>query len=83
MTTRNKLKISREEVTQAFSNPVWATKFPPIMTVDQASEMLQIPKSTLYQWSSKDKLSSCSQHLGKHLRIFRDRLVLTAMNKGL
>ena len=83
MTARNKLKITREEVTQNFSDVVWATKFPPILTVNQASEMLQISKSTLYQWRSEGKLSGCTQRLGKHLRFLRDRLFLTAMNKGL
>ncbi|MCA9014766.1 MAG: hypothetical protein KDA77_05475 [Planctomycetaceae bacterium] len=41
-----------------------------------------MPKATLYQWRSEGRLTGCVQRVGKHLRFFRDRLILKVMNKG-
>lgn len=83
MKERQTLKITQQEVTQAFSTGDWAAKYPPLLKIDQAAELLQIPKATLYQWRSEGRLTGCVQRVGKHLRFFRDRLVLKLMNKGI
>ena len=54
-----------------------------MLTVDQAAELLSVPKATLYAWKSQGKLKGCCQKLGKHLRFFRDRLIQTVMNDGI
>jgi hypothetical protein len=54
-----------------------AAKFPPILSIDQAVELFQVPKSTLYGWSSQDRLNDCKMQAGKHLRLLLDRLVQT------
>ncbi|WP_417390838.1 helix-turn-helix domain-containing protein [Gimesia sp.] len=82
MPERRTLKITREEITKAFSTGEWADKYPPILTVDQAAELLSVPKATIYQWKSEGKLTDCVQKVGKHLRFLRDRLVLKLMSKG-
>ncbi len=82
MSLRKKLKITQQEITQAFSTGDWAQKYPPLLTIDQAAKLLQISKATLYQWCSQGRLSGCVQRVGKHLRFFRDRLVLKIMNQG-
>ena len=82
MAERKRLKITQEEVTRTFSDSEWEAKFPPIMSVAQAAELLQVPKGTIYQWHSQDRLRGCVQRVGKHLRFFRDRLVLNVMSKG-
>ncbi len=46
-----------------------------MMTIDQAVEMIQVPKTTIYEWSSKGKLDDCKVKVGRHLRIIRDRFV--------
>jgi len=38
-----------------------------IMTIEEVSEYLQIPKSTLYSWSSRREGPPCAR-TGKHLR---------------
>ncbi|WP_298865608.1 excisionase family DNA-binding protein [uncultured Gimesia sp.] len=83
MAERQTLKITQEEVTRTFSTGEWAVKYPPILTVDQAAELMCVPKATLYQWNSEGKLTGCVQRVGKHLRLFRDRLILKLMNKGI
>ncbi|QDV20641.1 Helix-turn-helix domain protein [Gimesia panareensis] len=83
MSERQTLKITGDEITQSFSVGEWADKYPPILTIDQAAELLQIPKATLYQWRSAGRLTGCVQRVGKHLRFLRDRLVLKLMSKGI
>lgn len=61
----------------------WATKFPPILTVGQAAELLQVPKKTVYDWNSRGLLKSCSKRVGKHLRILRDQFIELAFQKGI
>lgn len=76
------LKLTKDEVAVAFSSPAWAEKYPPILTVAQAAELLSVPKSTIYDWSSRRLLTSCSRRVGKHLRIWRDRLIAHLFNEG-
>ena len=77
------LRLSSHEVAATFGDDVWAVKFPPILSVDQAAELLQVPKATVYAWKSQGLLKGCCRRIGKHLRFFRDRLVLKLLNEGL
>ncbi|NQV25781.1 MAG: helix-turn-helix domain-containing protein [Rhodopirellula sp.] len=54
---RNALKLSRQEVSDAFAAGDWANRFPPLLTVDDAAELLRVPKSTIYQWHSSGRLT--------------------------
>ena len=58
-----------------FREGPWAEKFPPILTVQQAAELAQVPVQTLYSWSSQGRMKSCSARAGKHLRIDRDKFL--------
>lgn len=64
-------------------DPNLASRFPPVLTTDQAAELLQVPKATLYDWSSRGLLKGCARKVGKHLRFFRDRLLLKIFNEGI
>lgn len=77
------LRLTPKEVADATADPVWATKFPPVLTVDQAADLLQVPKLTVYDWSSRGLLRGCGRKVGKHLRFFRDRLIVHIFNEGL
>ncbi len=76
-------KIISREIAAAFTSDPWATKFPPILTVDQAVELLQVPKGTIYDWSSRGLLTQSAFRAGKHLRFWRDRLILQLANQGI
>lgn len=76
------LKLTAQDVANAFADPLWAAKFPPVLTIDQAAELLQIPKQTLYDWSSRGLLRGCCRKTGKHLRFFRDKLLFLIFNEG-
>ena len=75
--------LTAKEVAAALSDPAWAATFPPILTVDQAAALFQVPKQTVYAWSSQGLLKGCARRAGKHLRIFRDRLITRIFNEGL
>lgn len=79
----NGLKLSEQEIKSAFAVGPWAKQFPPVLTIDQASELLQIPKSTVYDWRSRGLLNGCSRRVGKRVLFFRDRLLQVIFNEGL
>lgn len=69
-----------DEIAAAFANEDWQRRYPPVLTVDQAAELLQVSKKTLYDWSSRRLLTRCSRRVGRHLRFFRDRLIDVIFN---
>jgi hypothetical protein len=69
------LKLTDKEVTQLFADPTWSAKFPPVMSIGQAAELLQMPVATIYDWRSRGLLDGCCRKVGKHLRFLRDRLI--------
>lgn len=75
--------VTQQEVAGWFSEPEWAKRFPPILSIDQAAELLQVPKQTIYDWKSRGLLDGCCRKVGKHLRFLRDRLLLKAFNDGI
>lgn len=77
------LKLTTDEIAAAFADPYWQAKFPPVMTLEQSAELLQIPPGTIYQWSSRGLLQGCAAPVGKYVRIFRDRLMIVIFNQGL
>jgi excisionase family DNA binding protein len=77
------LNLSPAEIAEAFSDPLDAERFPPVLTLEQAAELLQIPLDTIYQWRSRGLLSTCSRKVGKHVRFIRNRLVALLFNEGL
>lgn len=77
------LKLTKNEIDSAFQSTLWAERFPPILSIEQAAEMLQVPKRTIYDWSSRGLLKGCARKVGKHLRFFRDRLLHTIFNEGI
>ena len=77
------LKLTDKEIASTFKDPVCAEHFPPVLSVQQAAELLQVPVQTLYQWRSRELLGSCCRKVGKHLRFYRDRLLKLVFNEGL
>ena len=75
-------RLTDDEIDGLFSESTWAERFPPVMSPDQAAELVQIPKQTLYDWSSRGLLGDCSFKAGKHLRIFRNRFLKLLASGG-
>ncbi len=83
MSAEESLKLTDKEIVEMFSSPAWAERYPPILTIEQASELLQIPVETPRDWRSRGLLGSCCRRVGKRLRFVRSRLIQLAFNKGL
>ena len=77
------IKLTQSEIAAMFAEPDYAARFPPVLTVDQAAELVQVPKATIYAWSSAGQLKSCARRVGKHLRILRDRFLQCVLTGGL
>lgn len=58
-----------------FADPHWAALYPLVLSVDQAAALAQVPKQTVYGWSSQGLLAACKARAGKHVRLHRDRFV--------
>ncbi|MEX2308414.1 MAG: helix-turn-helix domain-containing protein [Pirellulales bacterium] len=77
------LNLSDREIAQCFSDPVVAAKFPPILTIKEAAQLLSVPVGTLRDWRSRGLLPGCARRLGREVRFFRDRLIKHVFNHGL
>lgn len=77
------LKLTDREIAAAFSDAQWADRFPPVITLAQAAELLQVPLQTLYQWRARGLLGKCSRRVGKRVLVFRDRLLQQVFNEGI
>lgn len=77
-----KLDLSNKEIDALFVEPTWAERFPPVLSVKQAVELVQVPRQTIYDWSSRGLLGDCSFKAGKHLRIFRNRFLKLLASGG-
>ena len=69
-----KVVIDQAELDRAFFENSGG-RFPPVLNVHQAAELLQVSINTIYEWSSKGYLKGCSRKRGKRLFFWRDRLV--------
>ena len=72
--------FSDAELATAFADPESARRFPPILNVAQAADLMQVPIATVHDWSSRGLLRGCARKIGKHLRISRDRFLRKAFN---
>lgn len=79
----NQSRYTLEEIAARFADPELARRFPLVLTPDQAADLLQVPKQTVYDWSSRGLLDGCAERVGKHLRIDRDHFLLLAFSGGL
>lgn len=67
--------LTQQEIMQSID----PTRHPPILTPEQAADLMQIAKPTLYKWVCQGKLDTCVRRR-KPLRFWRDRLILAVFN---
>ena len=69
-----KVAVGQEDLERAFFENSGG-RFPPVLNIQQAAELLQVSVGTLYEWSSKGYLKGCCRHRGKRLFFWRDGLI--------
>jgi hypothetical protein len=77
------LKLTDREIAAFFSDPSTASKFGPILTLEEASELLRKPTGTLRDWRSRGLIPGCSRKVGREVLFLRDRLIKHIFNNGL
>ena len=73
--------ISREEVQLAFQEEATRVAFPPILTPEQFGHLFGVSISTVYDWIAKGYFDGAITHVGKHLRIWRNRAIEMAFSR--
>jgi excisionase family DNA binding protein len=77
------LKLTDREIAAFFTDPAIAARFGPILTFEEAAELLRVPVGTLRDWRSRGRLPGCARKLGREVRFLRDRLIKRVFNQGL
>ena len=73
--------ITREEVQVAFEDEATRDEFPPILTIEQFAKLFGVSDSTAYFWISEGLFNGAITHVGKHLRIWRNRAIEIAFSR--
>jgi excisionase family DNA binding protein len=76
-------KLTPDEVDLAYGDQSNAVAYPNILTVKQFARMFQVNNSTAYLWIAQGKLDGAVTKVGKHRRIWRNRVVTMLFNKGI
>lgn len=73
VSSRNR-PISKEEIHQAFAGATGET-VPAILSPAQLADLLNLSVKTIYEWVAKGRLDGAFRKRGKHVRIWRDRVL--------
>lgn len=70
------VKFSAEELTTNFASGPWAEKYPPILTIAQAADLLQVPVGTLRSWRTTGRRAGREyERIGARVSIFLNKRV--------
>lgn len=67
--------LTEAEIQQCLAAEPWCARFPPVLTIDQAAELLQVPVPTIRKWHFCGMLKHCTSMRGKEIRLYRDRVI--------
>ena len=71
---RQQTKLSIEEIHQAFSGKM-GDQFQVILSPSQLASLLGLSRKTVYEWIAKGRLNGAFRKRGKHILIWRDRVI--------
>lgn len=77
------LKLTDKEIALTFGVPLWAERYPPVLSHEQAANLLQVPPETLRDWRRRGLLAGCCRKIGRHVRYYRDRIIKHLFNDDL
>jgi excisionase family DNA binding protein len=58
----------------------YARKYQPLITVEQAAEIAQVPRGTIYDWSSRGLFNGFKSQRGRRIRLSRDAFLRFLFN---
>jgi len=74
-----KCKLSSEEIARTFHGDV-GDAFPPILSPRQLAQLLNLSPKTIYDWIAQGRLDGAYRKRGKHVLIWRDRVIELLFN---
>jgi excisionase family DNA binding protein len=76
-------RLTSDEIDLAFRDEESRADFPPILTIKQFAKLFGVSQSTTYTWIAQGRLTGCVTRIGKHNRIWRNRVIEQMFNRGL
>jgi predicted site-specific integrase-resolvase len=67
--------LSNSEIRECLSSEPWCGRFPPILTIEQTAELLQVSPAAIRKWHRCGELRCCAAKKGRDIRFFRDRVI--------
>lgn len=80
--SRPGVPLTEQDLAVALTGP-WIERFPPLLTAQQAAELLQVSINAIYHLRCEGRLDGTFTKIAGKLRFWRDRLIRRAMTKGL
>jgi hypothetical protein len=75
MDRNSHIKLTSAELASMFADEPWREHFKPVLSVESAASLADVPIATIYDWSSRGLMRGFARKRGKRLRILRDRFV--------
>jgi excisionase family DNA binding protein len=72
-------RITKAEIARAFKEGA-REALPPILSPQLLAESLGLPRKTIYLWIETGRLDGCFRKRGKHVLIWRDRVIDEILN---
>ena len=69
------INLQLDEIATSFATEPWASRYPPLLTIEQLADLFQVSKRTAYQWIAEGLFDGAISKSGTHRRVFRDRAV--------
>ncbi len=70
------INLKPSEIERAFdAGEDLRPQFPPILSPEQVGRMLGCARATVYQWIAQGRLDGTFRKRGKHVRLWRDRVL--------
>ncbi|MCE5328051.1 MAG: helix-turn-helix domain-containing protein [Planctomycetaceae bacterium] len=75
------IRLLPDELASGFVGP-WGQKFPPLLTVEQAAELLQVSVNSMYHLRSEGRLDGTFSKVAGKLRFHREKLFRLVCERG-
>ncbi len=74
-----KLRLTADEIARPFVGEL-AERFPPILSPRQLAALVGVSEKTIYEWRAKGRLDGAYRKRGKHVLLWRDRVLELLLN---
>ena len=71
---KRKQILTKEEIASAFAEGD-VSRYPAILKIKQLAELLNMSQKTIYEWKAKGWLDGSFRKRGKHILIWRDKVL--------